>query len=78
MSNDWRMREVFYFQRRAVLLLVHTYELWKPFSTLNFLKGINIDLEEGTSFLITGTGLFMALIYAVYKGYTFDTPNNVH
>lgn len=61
-----------------MFLLVYIYELWKFFFILNFLKGINIDLEEGTSFFIIGIGFFMVLIYVVYKGYIFDILNNVY
>lgn len=61
-----------------MFLLVYIYELWKFFFILNFLKGINIDLEEGMSFFIIGIGFFMVLIYVVYKGYIFDILNNVY
>lgn len=61
-----------------MFLRVYIYELWKFFFILNFLKGINIDLEEGTSFFIIGIGFFMVLIYVVYKGYIFDILNNVY
>lgn len=61
-----------------MFLLIYIYELWKFFFILNFLKGINIDLEEGTSFFIIGIGFFMVLIYVVYKGYIFDILNNVY
>lgn len=61
-----------------MFLLIYIYELWKFFFILNFLKGINIDLEEGMSFFIIGIGFFMVLIYVVYKGYIFDILNNVY
>lgn len=61
-----------------MFLRVYIYELWKFFFILNFLKGINIDLEEGMSFFIIGIGFFMVLIYVVYKGYIFDILNNVY